>query len=137
YYFDKKTGEAKYGLIDAGNGYTYYFLEGGKWLTGLQEIEGKWYNFAGTGGSLTGWRTIDGKKYYFDPEVRYAVTGIKKIDGVIYQFSDDGVLQKEIVPGLTEEDGKLYYYDENGKKKTGFQIVDGKRYYFDKKTGEA
>ncbi len=41
------------------------------------------------------------------------------------------------MPGLTEEDGKLYYYDENGKKKTGFQIVDGKRYYFDKKTGEA
>ncbi|MFR7946356.1 hypothetical protein [Sellimonas intestinalis] len=34
-YFDKKTGEAKYGLIDAGNGYTYYFLEGGEVADGL------------------------------------------------------------------------------------------------------
>ena len=36
YYFDKEDGRSETGLIDAGNGYTYYFLEGGKWLTGLQ-----------------------------------------------------------------------------------------------------
>ncbi|MBO1680949.1 hypothetical protein HJY11_14290, partial [Bittarella massiliensis] len=61
--------------------------------TGLQEIDGKWYNFAGTGGSLTGWRTIDGKKYYFDPEVKYALTGFQKIDGETYYFDSDGIMK--------------------------------------------
>ena len=61
-----ETGKAQYGLIKANNGYTYYFQEGGKYLTGFQIIEDRAYYFSSGGVMMTGYRNIDNKRYYFD-----------------------------------------------------------------------
>ena len=43
-----------------------------------------------------GWQTLDGNKYYFDLEGN-PVTGPQVIQGVSYVFSEDGIMQKQLV----------------------------------------
>ncbi len=80
------------------------------------------------GRMLTGWQTISKKKYYFAESGEY-VTGRKKIDGSVYRFDTNGVLQTN----LWYSNGKnIYYYGSDGVRVSGFQKIGKKTYYFTK-----
>ena len=125
-------------------GQTYYYSSG-TYLTGIQTIDSKTYNFGGdgvltqgmaldggklryfrTGGELlTGWQMLDNEKYYFDAD-GYACTGWTKIDGQQYLFSKNGIL----LTGWQTENDKIYYLDGDGIARTGQQDIDGRQFWF-------
>ena len=43
-----------------------------------------------------GWQTLGGSTYYYDPDTHKPVTGSQVIQGVMYSFSDKGVLQTQL-----------------------------------------
>ena len=103
-----------------------------------------------TGGSVTltdisqyynlvpnSFKTWGSKTYYFDANCKM-VTGTQTINGKIYTFDENGVLQGEAPAesgsssseaGFVTENGNTYYY-KDGKKVTGLQYIDSKAYYF-------
>ena len=100
-----------------------------------------------TGKKTTGWATIEGKRYYFG-ETGAACTGDFEGDAESYVFSADGVLSDGIVKlngqikykkgsedWLKEEfhteEGKTYYFDEEGNAAIGWTDIEEKRYFFD------
>ena len=95
------------------------------------------------------WYTKWGATYY-ETEDGEKLSGMQKIDGVYYYFSQKGVMQKTcfVEDGNNKyyfgNDGKLhtgwlekwsakYYFDEDGVMQTGFTLIDGKTYCFDDK----
>ena len=78
------------------SGSSYSYTEGGKKLTGWQEIDGGKYYFNKEGKALTGWYKIGGKTYYFNSAKKgRMVTGTVKIGSKTYTFGSDGVLRGE------------------------------------------
>ncbi|MBQ9181614.1 MAG: hypothetical protein IJ134_03170 [Bacilli bacterium] len=70
-------------------------------------------------------------------------TSISISDSVFYD-SNENLLNVDInssnltikgLDGLKYDDGNYYLYDENGNKKTGFQVLDGKTYFFSRVDG--
>lgn len=55
------------------------------WLFGTNKEENK--------EEYSGWRTEKDKTYYYDPATHQAVTGVQSIDGKLYYFDRDGVMQ--------------------------------------------
>ena len=99
----------------------------------LGYTDGRWYTKWGA----TYYETSDGKK----------LSGIAKVDGVYYSFSNAGAMQKSVFAKDGDNtyyftsDGKMaygwitkwthkYYFDENGVMQTGFAKVDGDTYHF-------
>ena len=81
------------------NGLDYYFTEDGSVTTGWMEINGRWRCFTDTGVMRTSWvEAPEGTYYMLSNGV--AAIGEKVIDGVTYNFNDDGLL---IVEEITEE----------------------------------
>lgn len=97
---------------------------------------------------LTGghWYTKWGATYYETAD-GIKVTGLQKIDGIDYLFSQNGTLQRNV---FYEKDGKTYffgtdamkvtgwysrwlstyYFDEDGVMQTGFTDIDDNTFYF-------
>ncbi|MBR4343410.1 MAG: InlB B-repeat-containing protein [Lachnospiraceae bacterium] len=127
YYFDDngmmKTGWQK---IDI---YWYYFAANGKMVTGWLPLGTNMYYMAEDGKMVTGWQTIEGKTYYFNASGKM-LRGEQTIDGEAYTFGDDGALIENSEAGWYEEDGKMYYYLEDGTLAVGFMDIDGSTYYF-------
>ncbi len=161
------------------NGKYYYFNEDGTKATGETEIDGTTYLFGYSGALKTDWQTIGGKRYYFDPvsgapvygwmdyfdnryyisETEGKLTGSQVIDGVSYEFEEDGELKETIPQGESAEnfaepaenanvellsgwyeteEGKLYYADpETNTPLFGFVEVDGEHYYITEEAGVA
>ncbi|MBQ8769006.1 MAG: cell wall-binding protein, partial [Oscillospiraceae bacterium] len=72
-------------------GADYYFKEDGSVTTGWAEINGRWRYFSDTGVMRTGWiDTEQGKCYMLSNGV--AALGEKEIDGVVYDFGENGIL---------------------------------------------
>ncbi len=111
YWFNDDYTISTGGIVDNFGEGMYYLGEDGRALSGwIGSGEQKYY--AGADRKLVlGWATIGGKKYYFQPEmserssfdgqlfIQYEgtmYTGIKLIDGKLYQFDDDGSLIGEI-----------------------------------------
>ena len=89
------------------------------------------YDFYGI--TSNSFKTFGSKTYYFDADCKM-VTGRQMIDGKIYTFDQNGVLQKESEPasvsGLVYQDGKAYIYDEDGNMlRSGWYQADGNWYY--------
>lgn len=61
--------------------------------------------------AVPGWNA--GHTAYLDDTLN-PVKGIVPIDGIYYSFSDDGTLQKDVY-GVNTADGRLYYFDADGK----------------------
>ena len=83
---------------------------------------------------LTGMHQIDGKWYYFDPNsnpVGKMVTGWKTLEDGKYYFDKNGVRKK----GWLTSENKKYYFEQNGLMKRGWRSIGGKKYYFDEKHG--
>ncbi len=78
------------------------------------EYEGKWY---ADGIALTGW--ADDTYYYVDGVM---VTGVKEIDGVYYNFGDNGVCKGKYT-GLFTVEGNTYY-TIFGALTTGWYSID-------------
>ena len=87
------------------------------------------------GAALTGWQTIDGKDYYFRDSGNLE-TGRFVIGDRAYNADDNGVVaDRKGEPAyrnrIVYDKGDNYYYNDKGEKVTGFQEVDGKVLYFD------
>ena len=48
----------------------------------------------------TGWLTKNGKTYYYSASTHKPVTGIQSVDGKLYYFDADGVMQKNVNFGI-------------------------------------
>ncbi len=111
YYFDE-TGVGK--AYSEGWNKTYdnqwIYIEDGKLVKGLKEIDGKTYYFDSSG-DLTSEADVyyTGGKYYLID--RYGV-----------------VIEKT---GWVKHNGYYYYLDENYNARTGFVTIDGTEYYLD------
>lgn len=70
-------------------------------IDGNEEAVLKYYSLE-DGAGYTGWKVIDGKKYHFSNDSHYIFDGHQNIDG------------------------KIYYYEDKGEMKKGWQQIDGK-----------
>ena len=144
----------KNGWFHEGNGYAYY-VDGEK-LTGINKIEGFYYDMGSDGinigqtkysglvnidginhysrnGSLiSGWVTIGENKYCFD-ENGAGYDGKHVIDGVEIEF-DNGLMTGGQTGFVTKADNNVYYY-RNGEMQFGWQTIDGYLYHFNVETG--
>ena len=144
----------KEGWVNEDGGFAYY-IEGER-LTGIQQVEGFYYDFGETGinvgqtkltglfyqqtseteglwyysyiGELVnGWQSINGSWYYFNPKNNAAVSGDFKISGVKFHFEENGQLTNGVwVKTLS---GTRYYYGP-GVYWNLWHEVDGEMYYF-------
>ncbi len=67
----------------------------------------------------------DAARMYFRSPSGKAAVGWEEINGDVYGFSDQGILQT----GWIERDGQRYYLDELGRRQTGWQTIDEETYY--------
>ena len=134
-YFDPDTYEAKTGLVEI-DGKMYLFNEDGVMQTyaGTPIVNGKKYWFSDDGGSLkTSWLYLTNWKMYFDPVTYEAKVGFAKIDGKMYLFNDDGVMQN--YAGTTVIDGKKYWFStDDASLQTGWLTLGNWRMYFNPET---
>ncbi len=118
-------------VIDA-TGHTYEMVDGvvvctnsdcdktftGTWTDGKDYVDGV--------AVADGWNG----DYYYENGVKY--TGIKAVDGVYYNFGEDGKSQGKYT-GIIDNDG-VNYYAIAGNLVSGWQMVGDKYYYFDETT---
>lgn len=97
YYFRLETGYMVTGVLSI-RGEKFAFREDGTQIRDgfVRDTEGTLY-FDG-GRHVTGWQEIDGNRYYFFLDSGYMATGTVKISGVTCTFSPDGVLLSEGQP---------------------------------------
>ena len=132
------------------NGRMYHFDQTGIMNTGWFTAEGKVQYLDENGGLVVGWKMIGDKWYYFESDYGNRIANAwQKIDGKMYFFNQDGVMQTgwvaddkgihycngsgALITGRQQIDGKWYYFEKNyGLRVTdGWQKIDGKMYYFD------
>ena len=101
--------------VDA-DGVRYY--DGGRYLTGWQELVNSFLYFDPTTGVMVAQDTavIGSKTYRFENFLYGGITLYRRLTGII------------------AEDGGVRYYAD-GLRQTGFKAVDGSEYYFDPTTG--
>ncbi|MCC0686782.1 TcdA/TcdB pore-forming domain-containing protein [Clostridioides sp. ES-S-0056-01] len=115
------------------------------------------YYFDNNSKAVTGWQTIDGYRYYFEPDTAIGADGYKIIDNKSFYFRN-GLIQIGVFKGPygfeyfapANADGNnvegqsilyqnkflhladnVYYFGNNSKAVTGWQIIDGLKYYFE------
>ena len=120
YYFAPVTFEAYTGWVKNSDG-THSYYNGAKGLLtgpGTFKIDGKSYTISAAG--------VRQKEKSTDPKQHKLACTWGKIDGVKCYYGMNG----KPVTGLCVIGEKLYYFDSNGKIKTGSQKIDGSYYYF-------
>ena len=112
---------------DFGDGMCY-FDESGKMLTGWQNIDGATYYLdATTGARYTGLKKIDGNHYLFTDYGKMYTNTFKETDNGMCYFGSDGVMYK----GWKNIGSDTYYFNiKNGRRYTGLQKIDNKHYLF-------
>lgn len=106
------TGEMAVGLTYAGGG-LQYFDENGYQAKGMKYV------------------TPDGKLYYFDKDTGNAYKNRwAEIDGIWYEFNDQGYAQATKGEFYTTDGSTWFYRDAAGKNVTGALTLDGHEYYF-------
>lgn len=103
--------EAEAQCIDLG-GENGFFSWLWNWLFGKKDNQEEY----------TGWLTKNGKTYYYSASTHKPVTGIQSVDGKLYYFDADGVMQKNVNFGI---DVSKYQsnIDWNKVKKAGVNFV--------------
>ena len=94
-YFDPETYAAAAGITHI-DGKAYLFDENGVEIlkSRTEVINGKKYWFQPDGSLMSGWCDLGSWKMYFDPETYEAAIGICEIDGIRYEFDENGVLKR-------------------------------------------
>ena len=99
-----------------------YLMWNGRYLTGWQRMNGKWYYLDVDGVMLSGWQRIGGCWYYLgDASDGARKTGWQQIDGKWYYMDSDGIMQT----GWQQIDGKWYYLKSDGSRAEN-TFVDGR-----------
>ena len=157
YYFDPVSGSPVFGWMDYFNE-RYYISETEGKLTGLQFIDGQWYQFEedGTliegithqneplkteqekmlfdenGQPVSGWYEVEeGKLYYADPETNLLVFGFVNIDGNLYHITEENGADH----GAVMIDNKVYVFNpESGEAMDSWYSLNEKNYYFNHET---
>ena len=115
----KVTGEQ---TID---GIAYNFTEDG-YLKGNGKVQKAWDGlyYPGKDNVLQdGWQTVDGSKYYF--YYHKAVIGFGWIGESVYYFDEDGKMRT----GWVTDNDLKYYFGKDGKQLTGWQTIGKDKYY--------
>lgn len=133
------------------NGKWFYIRNKAK-VTGWLYSRNYWYYLDPTTGAMvTGWLTVNGKTYYLRPLDKAIADGIPDregamvagrsydVGGVIYTFDKNGALQggkmeenpMGLQNGFRQEGPSWYFYRSDGKKATGWELVNNSWYYFD------
>ena len=130
-YFGMPDGTYRIGWLSFGSTY-YYCGSDGALVKGLQKIGGKWYYFDDSGIRQTGWIDTGGKRYFGMPDGALH-TGWLSF-GSTYYFCNS---YAEVVTGDYPINGVLFTFDKNGimQKKSGWGFYNGKRYFFNPNTG--
>ena len=129
YYIDAEKGMLSgWQVID---GKQYKLLETGEMYTGMYTVNGKTYLFAEDGVMATGFTETDAGIRYFGSN-GVMLTGLNKIGEDTYYFNADGIMQVGFQDILTA-DGRTarYFFDSEGKSRTGWITVGDKKYYVD------
>ena len=108
-FYLNKDGSITQGWQHIGN--EDYYARDNFMLEGFQNIDGKTYFFGlGSARLLRGWQGLNNKKFYLyeDGSVK---EGENIIDGKTYY-----VVNHYVVNGFQEIDGKIYYFDDKGKR---------------------
>ncbi len=129
YYVD---GERLTG-VNKVDGYYYDFGKDGvnngqtKYTGTFYDEETKAYYYSKIGEIATGWQTIDGEWYHFNTSTKAATTGRVRMNGVYYNFEENGKLSSGVW-GKTFE-GTRYFFGPSYYFK-GWYTIDGTDYYF-------
>ena len=99
-----------------------YVKDGAYVTNSFTEIDGQKYYFDENGNKVTGFKTIGTDSYYFNE------SGIMQTGLQVLHDQETGIA----VYSLRKEDGKLHYYLDNGVAYSGMINLEGKVYYFDK-----
>jgi glucan-binding YG repeat protein len=111
--------------VMGGNGTTVTFADttdGWKLAFGRE-----WYYLEG-GKPVTGWKAIGGVWYYFYGDGEMATTMVTDSNGTKYAMNKDGAWTEA---GWNLDANGNYSYVEGGNVVTGWKLIDGKWYYFD------
>ncbi len=147
-YYGMPDGSLREGWLSFGETY-YYCDNSGKLVKGKQKIDKKWYYFDEKGVRQTGWiETEEGKSYgmpdgslregwlsfgstyYYCDNTGMVVIGDYAIDGILYTFNKNGVMQKK--KGWGEYQGNKYYFNpETGFPYKGWVTFGSTHYYAD------
>ena len=117
----------------------YEFDQDGKMLknqkNGIYEEDGAMYYYQFDEKVYAGLIELDGEYYYVNSSCK-VVTGsynVWKTNGLLdagtYVFGADGKMIKDVKNGIYEENGVLYYYQNNEKTYAGLIELDGEYYY--------
>ena len=141
----------KNGWANEDGGFVYY-VEGER-LTGVNMIDGYYYDFGESGINAgqtkysgvfldkkagvyryskigvitTGWQFIDSQWYYFHSSTKAAATGLTKVNGVRFNFEENGKLKSG--SWVNTLDGVRYYYGPDYYR-NAWETIDGNQYYF-------
>ncbi len=141
-----------------GTKYKWYYIRNKAKVTGWLWSNGYWYYLDPTTGAMvTGWLTWKGNTYYLRPLDKAREDGIPSkegsmiagrsatIGGTVYTFDKSGALvggkmednPMGIATGFQNEGSAAMpdwkFYGSDGKKATGWLLLDGNWYYFDSK----
>ncbi|KAA8346260.1 hydrolase [Leuconostoc mesenteroides] len=109
----------------------WYWFENGKLYTGFQQYLGNMFYFQNGTKLRNQWISKWGNQYYVDYDGK-TVQGLRTIDGVTYNFGNNGTYnEKGTVSGYLNIDNNGYRWYESGKLYTGFRYYMGTYYYFD------
>ena len=138
YYFSYENGYMRTGRTRIGE-FLYDFTEDGKLIRKVTsefiKTDAGTYYLDEDGYRVYGWQEINGDKYYFSTSSGYMRTGRATIDGVLYDFDEDGKLIGEVKVGFIKTPEGTYYLTANGTMLKGWQEIDGATYYFSYENG--
>ncbi len=145
-YFDSETGKPVYGWLEYCGRQYYIAPEAGKAVGRFTDAEGGLY-LADVHGSVlseNGFVNYEGDCYYIN-ESGMVQTEPTEINGVTYNFSDDGVVvtgwlengedkyyvysDGSLAKGIIALNGMNYAFGEDGKLLYGLQTIDGQTVY--------
>ncbi|MCF2681358.1 C40 family peptidase [Faecalicatena contorta] len=131
-YYIMPNGSLRVGWLSFGKTY-YYCGADGAIAIGFQTIAGKRYYFNEDGIRQTGWIEEGGKKYYGMPDGSLRV-GWLSFGKTYYYCENDGAV---IASQSYAVNGVLYMFDENGvmQKESGWGEYNGNKYYKNPETG--
>ncbi len=95
--------------------------------TGIVTVGDNMYYLIG-GKLATGWQSVGSDWVYADPDTKCVATGTTKVDGITFQFDENGILTTGT--WYTNSYGKRYYYGPSYYKRT-WQVIDGDTYWFE------
>lgn len=121
----------QYGWITQGND-KYFRYPDGKIATGWIKLDGTYYRFDNNGKLKKGWfQNPYGQWFYLDTTTGAMKTGWFNDNGNYYYLSrEKGDKEGSMAKGLTEIDGKKYFFNDSGMMYTGWRNINGAYYYF-------